>query len=131
VSINNILQAILNLFCSVEEKMVGIFEALGIFTKEVVSTVDTIPFTTDTQNSIVLNPNPNRQGFIANNISSSDMYLAFNQNVCSDTSFTLKIAAGDGVFYIPVQKAYTGIVRIYFKDVSGTGFATITELSYV
>lgn len=111
--------------------MIGIFDALGIFTRDVVSIVDTIPFTSDNLNAIVLQNNPQRQGFIANNESAGDMYLAFNQNECSDSSFTLKVAAGDGVFYIPVQKAYNGIVRIYFKDTTGTGFATITELSYV
>ena len=127
---NKILQSILALFCSVEEKMVGIFEALGIFTKEVIPTVTTIPFSSDKQNSVALVPNPNRQGFIVNNESGDDMYLSFDQNTCSDKFFTFKIASLGGETYIPVQKAYTGQVRIYFKDLTGSGFCTITELSY-
>lgn len=119
------------LFCSVEEKMGDIFEALGIFTREVVTTVTTIPFTTENLNAIVLEKNTSRQGFIVNNESSDDMYLSFDQNTCSASFFSIKVASGDGDFYIPVQKAYTGQVRIFFKDTGGTGFCTLTELSYV
>jgi len=127
---NNILQAILNLFCSVEEKMVGIFEALGIFTKTVIPTVITVPFEASKLNDVVMAPNSSRQGFIVNNESSDDMYLSFDQNTCSDKFFTIKIPSLGSEYYIPVQKAYTGQIRIFFKDLTGTGFCTITELSY-
>ena len=120
-------EQILQGLCSIDNRLQELLQVTPAGRK-VVCVVNTVEFDPAIQNAIVLQPNPDRQGFIVNNESSDDIYLSFDQNKCSPKLFTIKVPAYSPEYYIPDNPAYPGAVRIYVRDTSG--FCTITELSY-
>jgi len=120
-------QSILQGLCSIDNRLQELIKATP-GDRKVVCVVNTVEFDPEIQNTIVLQPNPDRQGFIINNESSDVIYLSFDQNTCSPKQFTIKVDAYSPEYYIPDNPAYPGAVRIYVMDTSG--FCTITEFSY-
>lgn len=120
-------ERILQGLCSLDNRLSELIN-INPANKKVTCVVNTIEFDPGIQNTIVLQPNPDRQGFIVNNESSDVIYLSFDQNTCSPKQFTIKVDAFSPEYYIPDNPAYRGAVRIYVMDTSG--FCTITEFSY-
>lgn len=126
----NELQKIIEVFCTISGDLKKLLAKLDPEGRKIVSTVQYIDFSTVQQNSVILQKNPHRIGFIANNQSANDEFLSFDPTRCSDKFFTIKIASLGGEYYIPNRDPYRGDIRIYMSDTSSSAYGTITELSY-
>lgn len=130
---DNLLHALLNLFCEVDKKLAQIVSAMlpdpdrtpGVFYLQ-----RSISFASIASGEPILPANKKRIGLIIANRSGDDVFISFDQNKGSASFFAIPIATLATDFYIPSDPKimYKGEVRLVYKD--ATGFATVTEISY-